>query len=37
MIFYDFILTRRDCGVDQFNLRLILAFLLDEYLSPSAV
>jgi hypothetical protein len=28
---------RGDCRVVQFNLRLILAFLLDEYLSPSAV
>ena len=25
------------CRVVQFNLRLILAFLLDEYLSPSVV
>jgi hypothetical protein len=37
MISYDFILTRRDCGVVQFNLRRNPAFLLDDYPSPSAV
>ena len=37
MISYDFILTRRDCGVVQFNLMVALAFLFDESLSPSAV
>ena len=37
MISYDFILTRRDCGVVQFNLKRNPAFLLDDYPSPSAV